>query len=294
MRDRTRRFTLQPFRTLSPDPLGLSGAVIGCSCPTQRRQGRQGPGKEKDVPPPTFTMPDAWAERVHLALHRPGQHGRPHHRRSPSYEADPSTYWVATASGGLLKTTNNGSHLRAPVRPGSDRVHRRRVRGPVGPQHRLGRHGREQPAQLRLLRRRRLQVHRRRQDLEEHGPEEDASRSARSSFIRRTRTSSTSAPWAGCTARTRNAASSRRPTAARPGTRSFYVDDKTGVIDMRMHPTNPDTLFVAMWERRRDEFDSWPGGGLPDGYDAYDPVQQVGHRRGHLQDHRRRQDLREG
>src|SRR5262245_769535 len=24
------------------------------------------------------------------------------------YEADPSTYWVATASGGLLKTTNNG------------------------------------------------------------------------------------------------------------------------------------------------------------------------------------------
>src|SRR5690242_17852274 len=24
------------------------------------------------------------------------------------YEADPSTYWVATASGGLLKTSNNG------------------------------------------------------------------------------------------------------------------------------------------------------------------------------------------
>ena len=24
------------------------------------------------------------------------------------YEADPTTYWVATASGGLLKTTNNG------------------------------------------------------------------------------------------------------------------------------------------------------------------------------------------
>ncbi len=24
------------------------------------------------------------------------------------YEADPTTYWLATASGGLLKTTNNG------------------------------------------------------------------------------------------------------------------------------------------------------------------------------------------
>ena len=33
------------------------------------------------------------------------------------YEADPSTYWVATASGGLLKTTQQRHHLRAPVRP---------------------------------------------------------------------------------------------------------------------------------------------------------------------------------
>ncbi|MBO0700095.1 MAG: PDZ domain-containing protein, partial [Zavarzinella sp.] len=56
----------------------------------------------------------------------------------------------------------------------------------------------------------------------------------------------------------------------------LYLDDKTGVIDMRMDPTQPDTLYVAMWERKRDEFDSWPGGGLPDGYDAYDPVAKWG------------------
>lgn len=35
----------------------------------------------------------------------------------------------------------------------------------------------------------------------------------------------------------------------------LFVDDKTGVIDMRMHPQNPDVLLVAMWERRRDSFD---------------------------------------
>ncbi|MCS7021414.1 MAG: PDZ domain-containing protein [Gemmataceae bacterium] len=53
----------------------------------------------------------------------------------------------------------------------------------------------------------------------------------------------------------------------------LYVDDKTGVIDMVMDPFDPETLIVAMWERRRDEFDgfygpntSWPT------TDQYGPV----------------------
>jgi photosystem II stability/assembly factor-like uncharacterized protein len=57
----------------------------------------------------------------------------------------------------------------------------------------------------------------------------------------------------------------------------FYLDDKTGVIDMRMHPEDPETLLVAMWERRRDEFDSHRGEPpLQDGYDAYDPIVKWG------------------
>ncbi len=36
----------------------------------------------------------------------------------------------------------------------------------------------------------------------------------------------------------------------------LYVDDKTGVVDVRMHPKNPDTLIVATYERLRDGFDS--------------------------------------
>ena len=49
----------------------------------------------------------------------------------------------------------------------------------------------------------------------------------------------------------------------------LYVDDVTGVVDIDMHPTEPDTLMVATYERKRDGFDTndpakrWgPGGGI--------------------------------
>lgn len=35
----------------------------------------------------------------------------------------------------------------------------------------------------------------------------------------------------------------------------LYVDDKTGIIDMKMHPTDPETLLVATYERLRDLYD---------------------------------------
>jgi photosystem II stability/assembly factor-like uncharacterized protein len=38
--------------------------------------------------------------------------------------------------------------------------------------------------------------------------------------------------------------------------RVLFVDDKTGVIDMRLDPRNPDTLIVATYERKRDGFDT--------------------------------------
>jgi photosystem II stability/assembly factor-like uncharacterized protein len=41
--------------------------------------------------------------------------------------------------------------------------------------------------------------------------------------------------------------------------RVLFVDDKTGVLDIRMHPTDPETLIVATWERQRDEFDGFFG-----------------------------------
>ena len=57
----------------------------------------------------------------------------------------------------------------------------------------------------------------------------------------------------------------------------LYVDNKTGAIDVQMHPTDPDTLLVAMYERQRDGFDSHRGEPPPaDGYDGYDPIKKWG------------------
>ena len=49
----------------------------------------------------------------------------------------------------------------------------------------------------------------------------------------------------------------------------LHVDDKTGCVEVKLHPKNPDTLIVAMYERQRDGFDTndpakrWgPGSGI--------------------------------
>ena len=63
-----------------------------------------------------------------------------------AYEADPSTYWIATASGGLVKTTNNGDTFEhqfdheSTVSIGDVCV------APVEQGRRLGGHWRKQPA----------------------------------------------------------------------------------------------------------------------------------------------------
>ncbi|MFN9789040.1 MAG: WD40/YVTN/BNR-like repeat-containing protein, partial [Pirellulaceae bacterium] len=38
-------------------------------------------------------------------------------------------------------------------------------------------------------------------------------------------------------------------------TQVLAIDDQTGVIDVQMHPTDPQTLLVATYQRRRDGFD---------------------------------------
>jgi len=60
--------------------------------------------------------------------------------------------------------------------------------------------------------------------------------------------------------------------------RAFYIDERTGIIEMQMHPTDPETLIVTAWERLRDGFDSWPGSEIPipEGYGGYDPIRKWG------------------
>lgn len=54
--------------------------------------------------------------------------------------------------------------------------------------------------------------------------------------------------------------------------RVLFVDDRTGVIDMVMHPADPEILIAALWQRERDEFDSFLGPAkAPPGSDIYAP-----------------------
>ena len=48
-------------------------------------------------------------------------------------------------------------------------------------------------------------------------------------------------------------------------TKTLFINDSTGVIDLIINPKNPDQLWAAAWERDRDAWDfkeNGPGSGL--------------------------------
>ena len=51
----------------------------------------------------------------------------------------------------------------------------------------------------------------------------------------------------------------------------LYVDDRTGAIELRMDPFDPNVVLAGLWERKRDEFDGFFGTVWP-GPDQYGPV----------------------
>jgi photosystem II stability/assembly factor-like uncharacterized protein len=195
------------------------------------------------------------------------------------FEADPSTYWVATASGGLLKTTNNGTTFEhqfdreatvsigdvcvAPsnrdiVWVGSgennprnsvsygDGVYKSTDGGKTWKNMGLG-------ATFQIGR---IAIHPKNPDIvyvgalgRLYGPHPE-----RGLF--------------------------KTVDGGKTWEKIFYLDDRTGVIDIAMNPSDPDTLLVAMWERRRDGFDSYHGPGIADGYDGYDPIEKWGQHAG--------------
>jgi photosystem II stability/assembly factor-like uncharacterized protein len=192
------------------------------------------------------------------------------------FEADPSTYWVATASGGLLKTVNNGITFEhqfdreATVCIGdvcvapSDRNTVWLGTGENNPRNSVSygdgvykstdggktwtNMGLKQTFQIG-----RIVVH----------------------------PSNPNIVYVGALGRLYGAHPERGLFKTIDGGKTWdkvlFVDDKTGVIDMRMHPTDPETLLVATWERQRDDYDSHRGEPpLTDGYDAYDPIKKWG------------------
>ena len=85
-------------------------------------------------------------------------------------EDDPSTFYVATASGGLWKTAEPRDHVRADLRRPGGLQHRRRHAGSLRPVHPLRGDGRAEQPPVVLLGQRRVPQPRRGQDLDPPGP----------------------------------------------------------------------------------------------------------------------------
>ena len=155
---------------------------------------------------------------------------------------DPSTYYAGAASGGVWKSTDGGNRWDAHLRQRAGRCDRRARRRAFRPQRRLGRHGRGLGhSRYRRDGRRRLQVHRRRQDLDARGPRRNRPhrphrrQSAQSRHRLRLRARPHDRPAAGARRL------SHHPTAASTGHRALFVDENTGCSGLSMDPHNPQT-----------------------------------------------------
>src|SRR5213078_4741091 len=170
------------------------------------------------------------------------------------YEADPSTYWVATASGGLLKTINNGITFEhqfdreSTVSVGdvcvapSDRNIVWVGTGENNPRNSVsygdgvykstdGGKSWKNMGLGKTFQTGRIAVHPKNPDI----------------------------VYVGALGRLYGPHPERGLFKTIDGGKTWekilYLNDRTGVIDIAMHPGDPDTLLVAMWERRRDGFD---------------------------------------
>jgi photosystem II stability/assembly factor-like uncharacterized protein len=222
------------------------------------------------------TLPEDWVKAMHWRCIGPAAMGG-RITAFAVYEADPTTYWVATASGGLLKTVNNGVTFEhqfdheATVSIGdvcvapSDRNIVWVGTGENNPRNSVsygdgvykstdGGKTWKNVGLKKSFQIGRIAIHPKNPDIvyvgvlgRLYGPSEE-----RGLY----KTTDGGKTWE----------------------RVLFVDDRTGVIDVAMNPADPETLLVSMWERQRDGFDSHPGSEVPivEGYDGYDPSKKWG------------------
>src|SRR5262249_28819422 len=223
-------------------------------------------------PPPDGTLPAEWVKQLHWRSIGPATMGG-RITALAVYEADPCVYWVATASGGLLKTTNGGTTLEhqfdreatvsigdVAVAPSDPKIvwvgtgeNNPRNSASWGDGVYKSTDGGKTWANVGLnnsFQIGRIAIHPKNPDIvyvgalgRLWGPNEE-----RGLY----KTTDGGKTW----------------------TKVLSIDDKTGVIDVQVHPTDPEILLVATWERLRDGFDSHTGTGRPhaDGYDRYSPT----------------------
>ncbi len=236
-----------------------------------------GSGQQPDVnanPTADGTLPAGWSTALHWRSIGPANmSGRI--TAIAVYEADPSTYWVATASGGLVKTSNNGVTFEhqfdkeATVSIGdvcvapSDRNIVWVGSGENNPRNSVSygdgvyksTNGGKTWTNMGLSKSfqiGRIAIHPKNPDI----------------------------VYVGALGRLYGPNPERGLFKTTDGGKTWekilYHNDRTGVVDIAMNPADPDTLLISMWERKRDGFDSFLAPGLPEAYDAYDPVEKWG------------------
>ena len=225
--------------------------------------------------PKAAAVPADWVKELHWRCVGPAAMGGRIVAFSV-FEADPSTYWVATASGGLLKTTNNGVTFEHQfdhegtvsvgdvcVAP-SDRNVVWVGTGEANPRNSVS-----------------------------YGDgvykSTDGGKTWKNMGLKKSfqigriviHPKDPNTVYVGALGRLYGPSEERGVYKTTDGGKTWekvlFIDDKTGIVDLRMNPADPETLLAAAWERRRDGFDSHRGEPpLEDGYDAYDPAVKWG------------------
>ena len=98
---------MRPRKTALPPLAGALLAAALLAPLAARAEPRDDPPRKQQEAAAAQGAPAGWARALTWRSIGPAAMGGRVTALSV-YEADPSTYWVATASGGLLKTTNNG------------------------------------------------------------------------------------------------------------------------------------------------------------------------------------------
>jgi S1-C subfamily serine protease/photosystem II stability/assembly factor-like uncharacterized protein len=240
-----------------------------------RRGPAQAPAAKPAAPPAGAVLPDAWVKAFTWRSIGPaGMGGRI--TALAVVESDPTTYWVATASGGLLKTSNNGVTFEhqfdreATVSIGDVCV------APSDPKIVWIGTGEANP-----------------RNSVSYGDgvykSLDGGKTWSAMGLKETyqigrivvHPTNPDIVYVGALGRLYGPNKERGLFKTLDGGKTWekilFVDERTGVVDVTMHPNDPETLIVATWERRRDEFDSHPGDPpIADGYDRYDPITKWG------------------
>jgi photosystem II stability/assembly factor-like uncharacterized protein len=230
----------------------------------------------KGQPPTSNEAPIDWVKTLHWRCIGPASMGG-RITAIAAYEADPSTFWIATASGGLLKTANNGTTFEhqfdheSTVSIGDVCV------APSDPKIVWVGTGEANP-----------------RNSVSYGDgvykSMDGGKTWQNMGLKKSfqigkiciHPKNPDIVYVGTLGRLYGPSSEDRglfktTDGGKTWERVLFKDDRTGVIDLRMHPTEPETLLVAMWERQRDGFDSHRGEpAVADGYDAYDPIKKWG------------------